>query len=283
MLDHVLGLDHIVVAVSELSASAERWRALGFSVSPRGLHSDYLGTANHTIMFEDDYVELLGVLAPTDFNRPTRDFLAAGAGLERLAMRTDDAQAALDTLKRGGISATGPFEFRRPVELGSGGVGEAGFRIFQWPLEPAPAGVRLFACQHLTRETVWLPDLVSHANGARALSRIEIVAEDPPAAAALCAQMLGLTFARGEDGGFCVAMRPRGADLVFMDAPSFDRRWQVGAQAQGTGCGIVLDVAASTTAEPFAEWSIAGEWPLHCASVEGALIGWEAGRRSARP
>lgn len=94
MRDHVLGLDHIVIAVSNLTVSAERWQALGFTVSPRGLHSDYLGTANHTIMFEDDYVELLGVLAATEFNQPTRAFLAHGAGLERLAMRTDDAEAA---------------------------------------------------------------------------------------------------------------------------------------------------------------------------------------------
>lgn len=277
MRDHVLGLDHIVIAVSELSASAQRWQALGFTVSPRGLHSDYLGTGNHTIMFEDDYVELLGVLTATEFNAPTRNFLVEGAGLERLAMRTDDAAAGLAGLKRDGFAgSTGPFEFRRPVELDGGRVGEAGFRIFQWPLEPAPANVRLFACQHLTRDTVWLPSLITHRNGARALKRIEIVAADPQAEAELCGKLLNLPVSPTADAHI-VAMRPRGADLVFVDAASFAARW--GRQAGDTlpRCGIVLSITDIKAAAPFAEWT--GPNALLCAGVDGALIGWEASDR----
>jgi len=274
MRDHVLGLDHIVIAVSELSASAERWRALGFAVSPRGLHSDYLGTGNHTIMFEDDYVELLGVLTATEFNAPTRSFLADGAGLERLAMRTDDAAAGLAALKRDGFSgSTGPFEFRRPVELDGGRMGEAGFRIFQWPLEPAPADVRLFACQHLTRDTVWLPSLTAHRNDARALKRIEIVAADPRTEAELCGKLLDLPVGTNA-GAHIVGMRPRGADLIFVDKASFAARWGRQADDELPRCGIVLSIADIKAAAPFAEWT--GPNALLCAGVDGALIGWEA-------
>lgn len=277
MRDHVLGLDHIVIAVSELSASAQRWQALGFTVSPRGLHSDYLGTGNHTIMFEDDYVELLGVLVATEFNAPTRNFLVEGAGLERLAMRTDDAAAGLAALKRDGFAgSTGPFEFRRPVELEGGRMGEAGFRIFQWPLEPAPGNVRLFACQHLTRDTVWLPSLTTHRNGARALKRIEIVAADPQAEAELCSKLLDLPVS-ATAGAHTVAMRPRGADLVFVDAASFATRWGRKANEALPRCGIVLSIADIKAAAPFAEWT--GPNALLCAGVDGALIGWEASAR----
>jgi catechol 2,3-dioxygenase-like lactoylglutathione lyase family enzyme len=275
MRDHILGLDHIVIAVSDLAASAERWRSLGFTVSPRGLHSDYLGTANHTIMLEDDYIELLGVLTPTPFNAPTRAFLDDGAGLERLAMRTDDAAAGLAALLRDGFAeSTGPFEFRRPVDLDDGRTGEAGFRIFQWPLTPAPGGARVFACEHLTRDTVWLPSLVRHHNGARALKRIEIVTADPAAEAALCGRLLALP-TQASGGIHAVAMAPRGADLLFLDAETFGARWGLTADDAMPRCGVVMAVDDATSAEGFAERAAPGG--LRWARVDGALLGWEAG------
>ena len=62
MLESLEGLDHIVVMVHNLDDAAERWRSLGFTLSPRGTHSAHLGTGNFTIMFDVDYVELLGIL-----------------------------------------------------------------------------------------------------------------------------------------------------------------------------------------------------------------------------
>lgn len=243
------GLDHIVLAVHDLSAAAERWRALGFTVSPPGLHSAYLGTGNHTVMLEDDYIELLGVLNSTDFNRPTRDFLDRGEGLERLAMRGIDAQRAVQALHAAGVAGTGPFEFRRPVSLPGGGESEAAFRIFSWPDLPAPGGVRVFACQHLTRDTVWLPELTSHPNGARALERVEIRADDPEAEARTLAEMLGLDLSREEDGGWRVTMRPRGADIVFRPLSGFAKLWGEPSSA----CAITVATSNPEAARAWAQ------------------------------
>ena len=62
-LKNVIGIDHAVVMVKDLDKAAENWKRLGFTVSPRGTHSAHMGSGNYTIMFDPDYMELLGVLA----------------------------------------------------------------------------------------------------------------------------------------------------------------------------------------------------------------------------
>ena len=93
-LKHNFGLDHVVVAVRDLVASASRWKRLGFTLSARGVHSALMGTANYTVVSREDYIELLGVVADTDQNKSTRDFLRLGEGIERAAFATDDRRRA---------------------------------------------------------------------------------------------------------------------------------------------------------------------------------------------
>ncbi|MBD0272521.1 MAG: VOC family protein, partial [Acetobacteraceae bacterium] len=90
MLPTIDGLDHVVIAVRDLQAAADAWGQLGFTVSPRGLHSPHMGSGNHTIMFSEDYIELLGVVTPQPHNEPMRRFLEEREGLERCAFTTRD-------------------------------------------------------------------------------------------------------------------------------------------------------------------------------------------------
>ncbi|MEK9720714.1 MAG: VOC family protein, partial [Quisquiliibacterium sp.] len=108
MLQTILGLDHVVILVRDLDRAAQSWQALGFTLSPRGTHSANMGTGNYTIMFGDDYLELLGVLQPTPANAAMRDYLGEREGIERAAFTTLDAQAGADALRARGIAATGP-------------------------------------------------------------------------------------------------------------------------------------------------------------------------------
>ena len=179
-LKNMAGVDHAVVVVSDLDAAAANWKRLGFTVSPRGTHSAKMGTGNYTIMLSDDYFELLGVLAETEHNAPTRAYLArTGGGIERVAFTTLDAAAGAEEIRARGYPPLGPTDFERPVTLPSGALSAAKFRTFQWPVEQAPGGVRLFACQHKTRETVRIPELQRHANTARRIARIRIVSPEP--------------------------------------------------------------------------------------------------------
>jgi catechol 2,3-dioxygenase-like lactoylglutathione lyase family enzyme len=244
-LKHILGLDHVVVTVRDLDASARQWQSLGFTVSPRGTHSPILGSGNYTIMFGDDYVELLGILAETEHNKPTRDFLKEREGIERAAFTTDDAAAGADELKSRGLEALGPVHFGRPVDLPNGGKGEAKFNVFRWPLDENPGSLRIFACQHLTRETVWIPELQSHANGASRIIRVEVLADDAKAAAEHLSRLIDEPV-KQQDDGWLVPSGGKRADFLFYDAAGLARRYPDAVRVGAGPGGAVAIVLAST-------------------------------------
>lgn len=120
-LQNVVGIDHAVVVVKDLDKAAENWRRLGFNVSPRGTHSAKMGTGNTTIMLDQDYIELLGVLAETEHNTPTRAFLAKrGEGIERIAFTAVDSAAGAEEIRARGYEPVGPTDFERPVTMPDG-------------------------------------------------------------------------------------------------------------------------------------------------------------------
>jgi glyoxalase-like protein len=252
-LPHILGVDHVVVVARNLDAAAAQWGKLGFTISPRGTHSPQMGTANYTIMLGEDYLELLGVLAATEQNKPTRDLLARREGIERTAFTTDDAAAGAAELQRRGLTPLGPVHFGRPVDLPDGRKSEARFNVFRWPLNENPGGMRIFACQHLTRDAVWIPELQRHANGAQRIVAIEILSTDPQQAAAHMSRLIDEPVAAA-DGTWRVRSGGKRADFLFYDAPTFATRYpdavRAGTAPEGA-VAIVLetsDLAAATRA-----------------------------------
>jgi catechol 2,3-dioxygenase-like lactoylglutathione lyase family enzyme len=243
-LKHILGLDHVVVAVRNLDAAEAAWKRLGFTVSPRGIHSAHLGSGNHTIVFGEDYVELLGILQETENNQPTVAFLKEREGVERLAFTTDNAAAGVAELVARGLEGAGPLSFSRPVRLPNGGTSEAKFNIFTWPLDEAPAGLRIFACQHLTRDAVWIPELQTHANGAQRLVRVEIVARAPRDAAAQLSRLIDQPIEPVADG-FRIASGDGRAVFEFYDAAAFARRYPDAVRNSTVRDGAVAIVIAT--------------------------------------
>lgn len=224
MLASLEGLDHLVVMVRDLDAAAENWRRLGFTLSPRGTHSAHMGSGNYTIMFGVDYLELLGIVRDTELNAAARAFLERrGEGIDRAAFTTNDAATGAAALRAHGIEARGPVEFSRPVDLPGGGHGEAAFSVFNWPDDARPADLGLFACQHHTRDTVWIPSLQSHANTANGIVRVEMVAPRPDEAAAQFARLLDGEAERGEQG-LRVATAPGRGEFLFLTREEFVAR-----------------------------------------------------------
>jgi catechol 2,3-dioxygenase-like lactoylglutathione lyase family enzyme len=159
-----LGIDHVVIAVRDLDAAAATFGALGFMLTPRGLHS--IGSQNHCIMLGSTYIELLAAPLAHPWLDHYRRFLERqGDGLAAIALSTDDADRTYAELKEHGARA--PMELSRPAQ---GGV--ARFRLVQ-------IQDTLFVCQHLTPELVWRPEWQKHASGATELARIGWPARQP--------------------------------------------------------------------------------------------------------
>jgi hypothetical protein len=281
-LSQVIGADHAVVAVRDLDAAAEQWRRLGFTLSPRGTHSPHLGSGNYTIVFDVDYIELLGILTETPLNVATCAFLAEREGVERVAFTAVDAAAGVEELKARGIAALGPVEFGRPVDLPDGGKSEARFCVMHWPVDERPGGLRIFACQHLTREAVWIASLQAHANTANRLMQIEMLTADPMAAGAHMSRLIDQPAEPIGDGVVRVRSGGNRADFIFLDRAALARRHPgvslAGLPAEGA-VGLRIGVAdAAAAAKAVGAAGIVGEGTVTVppSAATGVMITFDA-------
>ncbi len=170
------GFDHALIGVADLEAAHRDWQNLGFTLCPRGRHIGW-GTANYCIMFEDDYLELLGIVDPAQFTNNLDVFLEErGEGLLGMAFATPDPDALAGRL--GGT----PQDLKRLLELPEGPV-EPRFRLLHPPPGTLP-GLSGFFCHHLTPDLMRRAEWLSHDNGAVGVASISVAVDDPTAARA---------------------------------------------------------------------------------------------------
>jgi hypothetical protein len=170
------GIDHVIIGVRDLEGARIGWSRLGFSLTPRGRHSGQ-GTANYCIMFETDFLELLGIVDPSDNVEGLAAFLAVREGARNVAFApagsAEDARSAL--LERG----LHPSELRalgRRMELPDGPAIPR-FGLIGLAAEDTPGLLGSFVCAHLTPELMRRPDWLDHPNGANGLRAIHVLVE----------------------------------------------------------------------------------------------------------
>ncbi|BAL78480.1 VOC family protein [Bradyrhizobium cosmicum] len=283
-LKNIIGIDHAVVMVQDLDKAAENYRQLGFTISPRGTHSAHMGTGNYTIMFDPDYMELLGVLAATEHNAPARAFLdKRGEGIERIAFTAVDSAAGAEEIRARGLIPIGPTDFERPVTLPDGTVSAARFRTFMWPTAEAPGGVRIFACQHKTRETVWIPELMTHANAAKRIRQALIATPEPANEAAHLGRLIDREPENEADGAVTVSSGGDRADFVYLTLDQLGKRYPgvplAGLSERG-GAALVLvsgDLAATEKALGSAAVRSGAAICVPPAKANGTLLAFVAG------
>lgn len=197
----IAGIDHLMLVVPDIDAAGRAYARLGFDVQPRGVHS-HLGTANHLMIFEKDYLELLGVITPMPVNEHYRQIAAEGGALANIALATGGADLAHAAWIEAGLKPEPVLAFDRAVDI-AGREERAAFRIVRLPYAARP-GVGLFVCEHRTPQFVYRPEWANHANGAVGLSSVSVLAADPQIYAAAAARVFGAGAVRPNPDGLRV-------------------------------------------------------------------------------
>src|SRR5437016_760136 len=121
MAHGITGIDHALIGVRDLEDARMAYTRLGFALSPRGRHLGW-GTANYCVMFPDDYLELIGIVDPSEFSNNLDRFLAEREGAMGLAYATKEADATASSLSAAGLNPSEPRDLARQLELPEGTV-----------------------------------------------------------------------------------------------------------------------------------------------------------------
>ena len=101
MANGIKGVDHVLVGVRDLDFSRATFERLGFRTTPRGRHVQW-STANYCVMFENDYLELIGLVDASKPSHGLDTFLERGEGLLGLALASRDADTTLAAWRKAG-------------------------------------------------------------------------------------------------------------------------------------------------------------------------------------
>lgn len=195
-----LPLDHLVINTHfEMNAAQAIFEQLGFTLTPQGRHS--LGSINHLAVFEDDYIELLGL--PSDGGPLREEVLSSPVGIDGLVFTTTDAAQTHRTLQAAGLAVRTVQAFSRPVEL-AGVLSDARFETVRFEPGQFSAG-RLYYCKHFTPELVWRAEWQAHSNGVSKVAGLLIVCESPKQEAKHYVAAAGGVAALGANGEYRVS------------------------------------------------------------------------------
>jgi hypothetical protein len=192
------GLDHLVLSVRDLDAAESRFRALGFTLTPRAHHP--FGTANNLAIFGGNFLELLGVDDPAkipgheagrfSFGQHAVEFLKRGEGVSFIVLDTPDARGDHREFQAKRIATFEPVDFSRGAKQPDGSDRTVSFTIcFALPPDPAPPH---FVCQQRhPPENFWRPEYQAHENGARRISEVVLRADGSEGLAPFYAALFG--------------------------------------------------------------------------------------------
>jgi catechol 2,3-dioxygenase-like lactoylglutathione lyase family enzyme len=219
-----VAIDHVVVAVSDLNATIEDYKRLGFTVIIGGEHA-HRGSHNALIAFQDgSYIELIAFRhEPPVKDNTWWDLLQIGEGLVDTALLVDDLPQTLAGLAGAGFSITGPMQGGRHLPEGQ----RIDWRVARLDVD---GPVRYpFLIDDLTPHELRVPqgEAAVHPNGATGIARI--VLGVPSVAAAR--EWFGLIYGPGQGDTFAVGSQQ--ITLVDPDSATPDQAARLASHGAG--------------------------------------------------
>lgn len=206
------GIDHLVLAVRDLDKARAFYEALGFTLTPRAFHP--WGTANHLVQLNGCFLEILGIADAAkipphaagtfSFGAHNRDVLAKREGMSMLVFQSHDARRDQAEFAAAGLQTYAPFDFGRDAKLPDGGVARVAFSL-AFVTDPRMPESAFFTCQQHAPKYFWKRDYQVHANGARTIAEVVMVAPDPPALAEYFANLQGKDSVQSEREALTIA------------------------------------------------------------------------------
>ncbi|GMQ75674.1 MAG: hypothetical protein BMS9Abin01_0929 [Gammaproteobacteria bacterium] len=192
------GIDHLVIAVSDLPAARDRFSSFGFRTTPLGKQP--WGTANHLVQFPRNFIELVGVVDPGalvpmsdehfSFSAHNDRFLRRREGMSMLVLSTEDARADAAEWRERGLQVHEPVHWSRKATLPDGNETTVAFTL-AFVTNPLMPEIAFFACQQHNPEAFWKPEYQAHENGATAISGVTLVADQPAEHVAFFSLLVG--------------------------------------------------------------------------------------------
>ncbi len=169
-----------------MEVAAQTLEAKGFHLTDLARHN--LGSLNRLIMLDSAYLEILGWESQAQSIR--QEIADRPCGLDALVFRTSDAGACYQDLMESGFAPNPVQDLSRPVQI-DGEIKQALFKAVRFTAQPIP-GLRIYFCQHLTPEYVWIAGDMEHSNGLIHLKEIRVGSSNPAQTYQVFAKLLKL-------------------------------------------------------------------------------------------
>jgi hypothetical protein len=188
-------IHHLGLITRDMNATVARYERLGFTFTPLsvpqipltpGGKPESLGVGNRCAIFENDYLEMLGILDPTRWASITREQrgpydidppLARYEGLHVLHLATDDLEHTRIRLVERGLQPSPIRPFQRMVETKSG-PRQMRAKTLSFAPGSNPEALLQIA-QHETPELVLQPRYMQHPNGALSITEVIVCVDNP--------------------------------------------------------------------------------------------------------